>query len=367
MDAKRLEWIDIAKGMGIILVVLGHTLVPQIRSESSFAGFLWIFIYNFHMPLFFFLSGFLFEKGLDRYDNKLKFIKNKAHYLIVPYLFFSIFAYLLINTALNIDVFARVLESGGYTKTGVAETLIGIFTYINHMDKHLWFLYSLFIVFVVNILFPKPAKHFAALIIMLGLYISKAFFTYPGILDYVMSDFLFFALGRVIVRNYTFRDALDKINPITLVVLFFICNSFYSYLYIKGLPDNKVFIAVLYCFRAIVSLLGIASMCRAAKYIEKTSFADLFKALGGYSYDIYLIHAPFIVSGSMGILLAYSPLPKIICCLLVLIEGIIFPISLSKLIIRRIPLFSTIILGKSYKTKSHKRMRKSIPPVNRQG
>ena len=29
MNTKRLDWIDIAKGIGIILVVLGHTLVPQ--------------------------------------------------------------------------------------------------------------------------------------------------------------------------------------------------------------------------------------------------------------------------------------------------------------------------------------------------
>ena len=46
MNTKRLDWIDIAKGIGIILVVLGHTLVPQVR-ETGFAGFLWIFIYNF--------------------------------------------------------------------------------------------------------------------------------------------------------------------------------------------------------------------------------------------------------------------------------------------------------------------------------
>ena len=41
MNTKRLDWIDIAKGIGIILVVLGHTLVPQVR-ETGFAGFLWL-------------------------------------------------------------------------------------------------------------------------------------------------------------------------------------------------------------------------------------------------------------------------------------------------------------------------------------
>ena len=84
MNTKRLDWIDIAKGIGIILVVLGHTLVPQVR-ETGFAGFLWIFIYNFHMPLFFFLSGYLFEKGLPDYTNKGKFTLGKLQYLMLPY------------------------------------------------------------------------------------------------------------------------------------------------------------------------------------------------------------------------------------------------------------------------------------------
>ena len=61
MNTKRLDWIDIAKGIGIILVVLGHTLVPQVR-ETGFAGFLWIFIYNFHMPLFFFYRDICLKK-----------------------------------------------------------------------------------------------------------------------------------------------------------------------------------------------------------------------------------------------------------------------------------------------------------------
>ena len=51
---KRLEWIDLAKGIGIILMVIGH--MPSIPS----AVHNWIF--SFHMPLFFFLSGYMFKK-----------------------------------------------------------------------------------------------------------------------------------------------------------------------------------------------------------------------------------------------------------------------------------------------------------------
>lgn len=48
-DSKRIDWIDTAKGLGIILVVLGHTWdIPH---------WLYCAIYGFHMPLFFLLSG----------------------------------------------------------------------------------------------------------------------------------------------------------------------------------------------------------------------------------------------------------------------------------------------------------------------
>ena len=133
MNTKRLDWIDIAKGIGIILVVLGHTLVPQVR-ETGFAGFLWIFIYNFHMPLFFFLSGYLFEKGLSHYTNKGKFILGKLQYLMLPYLIFSTFAYLFIGFSLKIPLLAKVLESGGYTAVDLKDAILQIITYNNHIQ-----------------------------------------------------------------------------------------------------------------------------------------------------------------------------------------------------------------------------------------
>ena len=48
---KRIEWIDTAKGIGLICVILGHMRVPYLST----------WIYTFHMPLFFFLSGAVFS------------------------------------------------------------------------------------------------------------------------------------------------------------------------------------------------------------------------------------------------------------------------------------------------------------------
>jgi len=68
----RLNWIDIAKGLGILFVMIGHS-----RLSIGTA-----IVYYFHMPLFFFLSGYVFSG--EKYDSKT-FIKNRAKRLMVPY------------------------------------------------------------------------------------------------------------------------------------------------------------------------------------------------------------------------------------------------------------------------------------------
>ena len=45
--SKRIEWIDVAKGICIVLMVVGHTRLPLIISN---------WIWSFHMPFFFFIS-----------------------------------------------------------------------------------------------------------------------------------------------------------------------------------------------------------------------------------------------------------------------------------------------------------------------
>ena len=51
LNVKRIEWIDVCKGLGIFLVFIGHTNVSQLSCT------LYDWIYSFHMPLFYMLSG----------------------------------------------------------------------------------------------------------------------------------------------------------------------------------------------------------------------------------------------------------------------------------------------------------------------
>ncbi len=73
---QRVDWIDSLKGMGIIMVVVGHI----------FDGYLHAWLYLFHMPLFFFISGYLFKPSSEGRQYFLK----KSLSLLLPYLFFLV-------------------------------------------------------------------------------------------------------------------------------------------------------------------------------------------------------------------------------------------------------------------------------------
>lgn len=77
--STRLEYIDIAKGIGLILVVFGHLF--------SYNGELSIIIFSFHMPLFFFISGYCFCP--HKYNDFESFLVKKVKHLVIPYLIFS--------------------------------------------------------------------------------------------------------------------------------------------------------------------------------------------------------------------------------------------------------------------------------------
>lgn len=64
---NRLDWVDLSKAIGIILVVYGHVARGLDSAGMTFALFKSVdsIIYSFHMPLFFVLSGFFFLRVLE--------------------------------------------------------------------------------------------------------------------------------------------------------------------------------------------------------------------------------------------------------------------------------------------------------------
>lgn len=95
-------WIDVAKGIGIILVVLGHVT----RNENLIR-----IIYSFHMPLFFFLGGWIINRNCGKNIINKQYIKKKFANLILPFFEYRI---ILILYWYIIEYRFRKLDVGQY-------------------------------------------------------------------------------------------------------------------------------------------------------------------------------------------------------------------------------------------------------------
>ena len=111
----RNEAIDIAKGIGIILMVMGHSGCPKM---------LFNFIYLFHMPLFFFCSGYFFHPTNKVSDT----IKKRIKGLYLPFIKWSIPFLLLHNICFNLNIYN---ESYGFN--GIASSLYDLKTYLTRL------------------------------------------------------------------------------------------------------------------------------------------------------------------------------------------------------------------------------------------
>lgn len=118
--AKRVTWIDTAKGIGILMVMLGHNYLD------------WKFVfwcYSCHMALFFFLSGCTFKY----YTDFKFFLKKKVQGLLVPYWFFAVL----------ISIYNWISAVTHNNSFGISDALLSYLSQIRY--THLWFLPCLFL------------------------------------------------------------------------------------------------------------------------------------------------------------------------------------------------------------------------------
>jgi len=96
MGENRIVWIDIAKGITIILMVIGHSTIPSWLSS---------FIWSFHMPLFFIASGWTTK--IRMYSNG-EFIKRKTINLLIPFISYSLIVLIVESIMGILDISAWV-------------------------------------------------------------------------------------------------------------------------------------------------------------------------------------------------------------------------------------------------------------------
>lgn len=90
---QRLDYVDSLKGFAILLVVMGHVIAWFFKSYMDILPMqpspmrLWHIIYSFHMPLFMFISGYLF--GMSHFRTVKEYLVKmwkKAMMLLIPWL-----------------------------------------------------------------------------------------------------------------------------------------------------------------------------------------------------------------------------------------------------------------------------------------
>lgn len=164
--------IDVLKGIGIILVVIGHTRCPQLIND---------FIFSFHMPLFFIASGYFFSKS--NLENKKNFVIRKVQGIYLPYLKWSVI-FLLLH---NIFCYCGILNSSYGNSDGLCSHLYSIKEILWHLLNislrmtdyegfilgAYWFMRSLFVgslafcfgAWLLNTIVKSPDKSIAVVLV----------------------------------------------------------------------------------------------------------------------------------------------------------------------------------------------------------
>lgn len=182
---NRIEWIDTAKGIGLLFVILGHLSIPYLSTV----------IYFFHMPLFFFLSGYVYSGG--KYSCK-DYVLRKGKSLLIPYCTYGLII-LVFYTVLNSIV---GMEHSLYGTT--SEMLRNLL-----VQEHfwtIWFLVALFMVEVIYYAIDKLCKEnrktitvISALLCIMGLLRYRlGYGSLPWNLDIALVAQFFFHVGRLV-------------------------------------------------------------------------------------------------------------------------------------------------------------------------
>lgn len=263
---KRYDWLDCLKGFGAILVILGH-LYPDEPIER--------YIYSFHMPLFFFISGLLKRKK----EQKLSvFVKNKAKSLLIPLL-----AWNIVST-----VFFMII---GYNRD---KLIYGAF-FINGMlpgNTPIWFLLNLFLCEVCyEILSSHKVPDIAIIIPLLlsGLIICRVEII-PFTLYILPFSLSFYATGsmlRPIILEGEFTAKKKIALPVTLMfsILFgLILNGRITMA--RGYYDNILFFLV-GSFCGVIAWTLIFKILPPSRLLQKIGKQSLF--LMCFQYFIFVV------------------------------------------------------------------------------
>lgn len=323
----RIDWIDICKGIAIILVVLGHTIRDEMRELNSTYDIIYNFIYSFHMAFFMVLSGFLFGEQckMRKFDVKF-FLYKRSISLFLPFVSYSLLLYVCFLIANVIPFISNMLQGTGYSMIPFGDYIILVLLGENPYGVHVWFMYCLFIVSLLGLVFfvllKKQHKYRCQIIVFfVGLMWILRYIIDPEItiVYRVMLVGMYYLLGMV------WKDIFKRINKILYIILSIIAwSGVFCYsvcLTIINVNDiYKLIINVLVCI-CIDNLVHMS--CIITGKIKK-----LICILGKESFSIYLLHQPFFCAFLATIFLKLE-IPFTVIILLCFTLSITVPVILT--------------------------------------
>lgn len=267
------EEINILRGISIVLVVLGHSFIGE--NNNILIRYVIKVIYSFHMPIFFFVSGFLAIKifNLDNIIEKFKFLKNKFIKLMIPY-------FLVTLLAIPIKL---VMNSFVKRKIEMSEVIIDMFVFPNKNPvASLWFIYTLFIIFFIAVICNKIKVNKMIYISLTCLLIS-AFFKVEFMNIYgVFRNLVFFYLGLLIRITYKLEEINNSKNNIRLFIFTLSLILFINIFFV----DNPILIEIVYLFTGV---FGIFMGVFLSRIIYKNiNLNKILCKINKYALPIYL-------------------------------------------------------------------------------
>lgn len=280
MEKIRTDIYSVLKVCAVVLVVLAHTTRMYTASgaihmgENAILTAITTFIYRFHMPLFIFLSGTIYQICITngKYKSIKAFFCNKLKRLMIPYFAFGI-----------LYVAPVVVYTGVTTYSYPRYVMEGII--LSHDSRHLWFLWTLFVIFIITralksifdrFRFALPCLTILAIVVSA---IHDGHFPAWFSIVYVAQYYCYFLMGCLFESNTKLKNMLNQYwyiaIPYFIVLIFARKNG--------GIYD------------IVFAVLGIImSYCIGTKSIEHISKFRLYAQLQDTSMGIYLFH-PMII------------------------------------------------------------------------
>ena len=282
-DKKRIEYLDVAKGIAMLCVILAHIPVPDIPAFVNRICF------SFHMPVFFLLSGYLFKK-----TDMNTFIVRKSKQLLLPYLYTSGFV-ILFSVCINwyskdysITTERNILEwlwAGFY---GSGNTFSEPF-WIKHIGAIWFFLAIFFALLLLNFcLHQKYSILWVIVFVLLGNY-TKSVIWLPFSIQAALLSLGYVYIGYEIKRKNLLEKILSKLIIVAglfcLWLVYIINDGGHLYL-VQGYFEKGLILEILFSTAASLCLLWLSRLISMnTKYIKR-----FFSFYGKNSLLILCIH-----------------------------------------------------------------------------